>query len=65
MIQLVHNFAAVRGAAFFVIFVCIFCAYRDVSDFLWGNILYTEKVSVEDAPSGEEDKNPHMLLVLS
>ena len=35
---------------------CSFCAYRDVSCFFWGYILYTgmvvEKlVSVEDAPS--------------
>ena len=35
---------------------CLFCASWDVSDFLWGNILYTGKVveilvSVEDAPS--------------
>ena len=42
--QLVHIFAA-----------SIFCTDRDVSDFFWGNILYTGKVvkklvGVEDAP---------------
>ena len=35
---------------------CLFCAYRNVSDFHWGNILYTGKnfgqlFSVEDAPA--------------
>ena len=44
IVQLVHIFAAVRGAVSLVIFVCTFCAYRDDTDFLWGNISYTRKV---------------------
>ena len=35
IIQLVHIFAASKEPSLPVIFVCIFCAYRDVSDFLW------------------------------
>ena len=75
ILQSVKIFAAARGAALLSLFVCIVCAYKDVSDFHLGNILTLRRLlnnwsvlrmrpPLRFAALWEADKYPHMLLVL-
>ena len=44
ILKIVHVLSAARQEALLTIFVDIFCAYIDVSYFLWGDSLYIGKV---------------------